>query len=181
MRDYQDLTSSTTQQPLSPEVLETTTTNGIHTVAIALGSNLGDRFRNIELALRLLEIPQQLLSSNGQETDERGEMRGEEDSPLDLTAMVSVVDTSFLYETAPMYVTDQPSFINCACLVNAFPPSPAKNMRLMIFIQGRNESPTNDSASSLKEDRIDRWACPIHPIWTKGRGPRSGVVRPTSA
>ncbi|KAF7329881.1 Folic acid synthesis protein [Mycena kentingensis (nom. inval.)] len=58
-------------------------------VALALGSNLGDRFYNIELALRLLEAD----------------------------SLVTVVDTSFLYETAPMYVTDQPSFINCACLV----------------------------------------------------------------
>ena len=30
---------------------------------------------------------------------------------------LAVIDTSFLYETAPMYVTEQPSFINCACLV----------------------------------------------------------------
>ena len=153
MRDYQDLTTSTTQKPLSSEVPETTNINGIHTVAIALGSNLGDRFRNIELALRLLEIPQQLLSSDGQEeSDEQGEVKDEKDSPLELTAMVSVVNTSFLYETAPMYVTDQPSYINGACLVNAFSPSLAKNMGLTILIQGRNESPTNDSAPSLKED-----------------------------
>ena len=30
---------------------------------------------------------------------------------------VSVIDTSFMYETAPMYVTDQPRFANCACMV----------------------------------------------------------------
>ena len=153
IRDYQDVTTSTIQKPRSSEVPETTTTGGTHTVAIALGSNLGDRFRNIELALRLLEIPQQLLSSEGQEeSDDQGKVKGEEDSPLELTAMVSVVNTSFLYETAPMYVTDQPSYINGACVVNAFPPSPAKNMGLTILIQGRNESPTNDSAASLKED-----------------------------
>ena len=153
IRDYQDLAMSTTQKPRSSEVPEATNTNGIHTVAIALGSNLGDRFRNIELALRLLEIPQQLLSSDGkEESDEQGVARGEDDSPLELTATVSVVNTSFLYETAPMYVTDQPSYINGACLVNAFPPSLSKNMRLTIFIQGRNKSPTNDSAPSFKED-----------------------------
>ena len=153
MRDYEDLATSTTQKPRSSKVLETATSNGIHTVAIALGSNLGDRFRNIELALRLLEIPQQLLSSDGQEeSDEQGEVKDEKDSPLELTATVSVVNTSFLYETAPMYVTDQPSYINGACLVNAFPPSRSKNMRLTIFTQGRNESPTYNSAPSLKED-----------------------------
>lgn len=71
------------------------------TVAISLGSNLGDRFANIELALRLLEAPQQFS-----------------DLPdIGKDAEVTVTDTSFLYETAPMYVTDQPSFINCACLV----------------------------------------------------------------
>jgi dihydroneopterin aldolase/2-amino-4-hydroxy-6-hydroxymethyldihydropteridine diphosphokinase/dihydropteroate synthase len=74
-----------------------------HKVAIALGSNLGDRFANIELALRLLEIPRQLDNST---------ILGED-------AAVDVVDTSFMYETAPMYMTDQPSFINCACMVRS--------------------------------------------------------------
>ena len=70
-----------------------------HTVAIALGSNLGDRFANIELALRLLEAPaHDLVQGAG-------------------AAYVNVVDTSFMYETEPMYVTDQPKFINCTCLV----------------------------------------------------------------
>ncbi|KAI6165246.1 Dihydropteroate synthase-like protein [Pisolithus thermaeus] len=71
----------------------------VHTVAIALGSNLGDRFANIEMALRLLEVPQALLED------------------LDNGAQVTVIDTSFMYETAPMYVTDQPRFANCACIV----------------------------------------------------------------
>lgn len=34
----------------------------------------------------------------------------------------TITDTSFLYETAPMYVTDQPAFINCGCLVRV--PNP---------------------------------------------------------
>ncbi|KAI0943053.1 hypothetical protein AcW1_002782 [Taiwanofungus camphoratus] len=70
-----------------------------HRAAIALGANLGDRFANIELALRLLEAPDLDLA----------EKEG--------TPRVVVVDTSFMYETAPMYVTDQPKFINCACLI----------------------------------------------------------------
>ncbi|CDO72112.1 hypothetical protein BN946_scf184962.g55 [Trametes cinnabarina] len=70
-----------------------------HKVAIAVGANLGDRFANIEYALRLLEIP-------GADIDNPvGEPR------------VVVVDTSFMYETAPMYVAEQPRFINCACMV----------------------------------------------------------------
>ncbi|KAF8902583.1 Dihydropteroate synthase-like protein [Gymnopilus junonius] len=75
----------------------------MHTAAIALGSNLGDSLHNIEYALRLLEIPREIL--------------GDEVISLDLDPTIAVVNTSFLYETAPMYVTDQPSFINCACVV----------------------------------------------------------------
>lgn len=73
-------------------------------VAIALGSNLGDSFYNIELALRLLEAPDQFLAPK-------------EHEGIGESLFVAVVDTSFLYETTPMYVTDQPPFINCACLV----------------------------------------------------------------
>ncbi|CCM06058.1 uncharacterized protein FIBRA_08305 [Fibroporia radiculosa] len=65
-----------------------------HRAAIALGANIGDRFANIELALRLLEAP---MGSG---------------SPR-----AAIVDTSFMYETAPMYVTDQPKFANCACMI----------------------------------------------------------------
>src|SRR6202034_1192214 len=77
---------------------------------ISLGSNLGDRFANIELALRLLETPAHVLNHSATGED----------------AEVTVIDTSFLYETAPMYVTDQPSFINCACLVrfSSYPSMP---------------------------------------------------------
>lgn len=70
-----------------------------HTAAIALGSNLGDRFANVEVALRMLESMS--FSATG-------------------TSRVQVVDTSFMYETAPMYVEDQPRFINCACMVCCF-------------------------------------------------------------
>ncbi|KAG6380340.1 Dihydropteroate synthase-like protein [Boletus reticuloceps] len=73
--------------------------SSFHSVALALGSNLGDRFANIETALRLLEVPTSMLSN------------------LPEDAQVSVVDTSFMYETAPMYVTDQPRFANCACMI----------------------------------------------------------------
>jgi len=77
----------------------TTRTNDLYTAAIALGSNLGDYFQNIEYALRLLEDPQAFNVSG------------------DSTEVVNIVDTSFLYETSPMYVEDQPSFVNGACIV----------------------------------------------------------------
>ena len=74
-----------------------------HTVAIAFGSNLGDRFANIEFALRLLESP--------------GRFLGVDDDINQKDPEIAIIDTSFLYETAPMYVTDQPNFVNGACLV----------------------------------------------------------------
>jgi len=56
---------------------------------IALGSNVGDRLDMIEKACRMLE----------------------EDPDIRLRR------TSSLYETEPMYVTDQASFLNGACQV----------------------------------------------------------------
>ncbi|KAJ2235318.1 trifunctional dihydropteroate synthetase [Coemansia sp. RSA 1722] len=62
----------------------------LHSAYIALGTNVGDRLANLHCALDLLrtDLPKSHL-----------------------------VETSFLYETAPMYVTDQPAFLNGACLV----------------------------------------------------------------
>ncbi|KAI0032075.1 Dihydropteroate synthase [Vararia minispora EC-137] len=72
--------------------------------AIAIGSNVGDTFANIEAALRLLEDPALVSSRPG--------------------ARAEIVNTSFLYETEPMYVADQPRFINGAFLLrtNIDPP-----------------------------------------------------------
>jgi dihydroneopterin aldolase / 2-amino-4-hydroxy-6-hydroxymethyldihydropteridine diphosphokinase / dihydropteroate synthase len=58
-----------------------------HTAILALGSNLGDRAAHLHTALR--------------------EMR----------AYLTVEATSFLYETPPAYVTDQPKFLNAVCRV----------------------------------------------------------------
>lgn len=62
--------------------------NGRHRACLALGSNLGDRVEMIELAVR--------------EMSERG---------------LTVLRTSALYETKPMYLENQDSFINGACEV----------------------------------------------------------------
>ncbi|KZT43373.1 hypothetical protein SISSUDRAFT_690580 [Sistotremastrum suecicum HHB10207 ss-3] len=64
--------------------------DGRNLAIIALGSNIPDRFANIEAGLRLLE-------HNREETQ--------------------ILETSFMYETDPMYVTAQDRFANCACLV----------------------------------------------------------------
>ncbi|KAJ2712506.1 trifunctional dihydropteroate synthetase [Coemansia spiralis] len=85
--------------PGSPAVLEAKATivpaaaadaSAMHAAYIALGTNVGDRLANLHQALVRLNT--------------------------DLPAS-HVVETSFLYETAPMYCTDQPSFLNAACLV----------------------------------------------------------------
>ncbi|KIY49749.1 Dihydropteroate synthase, partial [Fistulina hepatica ATCC 64428] len=89
--------------------------NGLHTAAIALGSNMGDSFQSIEAALCLLESPAPVISA-------------------DTNVITNVVDTSFLYETAPMYVVDQPSFINGACIVETNLP-PMDLLRLLKEIE----------------------------------------------
>ncbi|KAJ7628577.1 Dihydropteroate synthase [Roridomyces roridus] len=99
-----EISRTSTDYP-RPSVVED---GGLHTATLALGSNLGDRFYNIELALRLLEAP-------NPET------------------VLHVVDTSFMYETAPMYVTDQPAFINCACMIETnLAPSELLNLLKVI-------------------------------------------------
>ncbi|KAJ2043453.1 trifunctional dihydropteroate synthetase [Coemansia sp. RSA 2337] len=64
--------------------------SGTHSAYIALGTNLGNRLENMHQALHRLNT----------------------DLPTS-----HVVESSFLYQTAPMYVTDQPAFLNAACLV----------------------------------------------------------------
>lgn len=61
-----------------------------HIVAIAIGSNIGDRYASIENALREIEGKHELITITG---------------------------TSFLYESEPMYVEDQTKFLNCAIMV----------------------------------------------------------------
>jgi dihydroneopterin aldolase/2-amino-4-hydroxy-6-hydroxymethyldihydropteridine diphosphokinase/dihydropteroate synthase len=85
--------------PLAPSVWKEA--DDKHVVAVAFGSNLGDRLANIEHALRLLEDPDILNPADTNSSSRKA----------------YIIDTSFLYETAPMYVTDQPDFMNGACLV----------------------------------------------------------------
>ena len=66
--------------------LEFTSKSYKYVAHVAVGSNLGDRFQNIRKALQL----------------------------LDADNTVRLTQTSFLYETKPMYVTDQPAFLNGA-------------------------------------------------------------------
>lgn len=68
----------------------------LHRAFIAVGSNLGDRHANIESALELL------CDSNWQQHDSKNHS----------DAIVRLVQTSYLHETEPMYVTNQPNFLN---------------------------------------------------------------------
>ncbi|EGG17870.1 dihydro-6-hydroxymethylpterin pyrophosphokinase [Cavenderia fasciculata] len=58
-----------------------------NTSYIAIGSNLGDKFQNINKALELIQSFSKLVS------------------------------TSFMYEAPPAYFLDQPSFFNCCCKI----------------------------------------------------------------
>ena len=57
---------------------------------IAIGSNIGDRVANVQTALKMMQ------SSLG----------------IDF-----IESTGFLYESAPMYLTDQPAFLNTCCKI----------------------------------------------------------------
>lgn len=83
------MTRDASSSSSSTSTATTMTSGEWHVVAIALGSNLGDRAQNIEQAI-------QCLSTHPD---------------------CRLIDTSFLYDTAPMYYTDQPSFLNGACRI----------------------------------------------------------------
>ncbi|KAF5365178.1 hypothetical protein D9758_005363 [Tetrapyrgos nigripes] len=95
----------------------------VYTAAIALGSNLGDRYYHIETALRLLEKPVEVFSFETILSD-----------PSETQLEVTITNTSFLYESPPMYLTDQPPFLNCACLVRTNIP-PVELLRLLKKIE----------------------------------------------
>ncbi|GJJ16112.1 hypothetical protein Clacol_010391 [Clathrus columnatus] len=75
-----------------------------HIVAVAIGSNVGNRYDNIESALRYLEAN---------------------------TDVVKICDTSFLYESEPMYVLEQDRFLNCAILIE----TRLKPLELLAFLK----------------------------------------------
>ncbi|KAJ3166423.1 trifunctional dihydropteroate synthetase [Geranomyces variabilis] len=92
-----------------------------HIAYIALGTNLGDRGKNIEDALQKLE-----------------------GSPA-----VKLLDTSFLYETAPMYVVDQPSFLNgCIKIRTSLEPE-----QLLSFLKGIESEHGRDFAAQRNGPR----------------------------
>lgn len=65
-----------------------------HLVYLGLGSNMGDRLQHISTALDSLLQPLELGGADAQ-----------------------ILDTSFMYESEPMYVKSQSRFLNAACKV----------------------------------------------------------------
>ncbi|CAG8584868.1 11842_t:CDS:2 [Acaulospora morrowiae] len=82
-----------------------------HFAFIGLGSNMGDRCANINEALRQIEE----------------------------SCNCKILDTSFLYETSPMYITDQPKFLNATCKVatKISPEELLKKLKEIEFLMGR--------------------------------------------
>jgi 2-amino-4-hydroxy-6-hydroxymethyldihydropteridine diphosphokinase len=68
---------------------------------LAVGSNMGDRYENIVKALDLLFAADHLQDDHG-------------DGDQQQVVVCRSGRVSFLYETAPMYITDQPKFLNGA-------------------------------------------------------------------
>ncbi|KAA1125077.1 trifunctional dihydropteroate synthetase [Puccinia graminis f. sp. tritici] len=76
-------------------------------VYLGLGSNIGDRLKNISNAL-------QSLSNHDPST--------------------RVLDSSFVYQSQPMYVTDQPEFLNATCKIST-PLSPQELLKIIKRIE----------------------------------------------
>ncbi len=77
----------------------------IRRVIIAVGTNVGDRYGNLMKSMAMIE-----------ETKKKqfiGKSRNLNDEEID-EALIRIISTSFLRETPPMYVTNQPTFLNGA-------------------------------------------------------------------
>ena len=72
---------------------------------VAVGTNMGDRYGNLIKGMAMLEST---LNEQNKGQDQSNEVRQNNES------LIRIVSTSFLRETAPMYVTNQPNFLNGA-------------------------------------------------------------------
>ncbi|KAH9470116.1 hypothetical protein Pst134EA_007381 [Puccinia striiformis f. sp. tritici] len=74
---------------------------------LGLGSNVGDRLRNISNAINSLSH---------------------------LNPSTRLLDSSFVYQSEPMYVSDQPDFLNAACKIST-PLNPQELLKLIKIIE----------------------------------------------
>jgi len=92
--------------------------NDYQKVYIAVGSNMGDRYGNIMNALTKLEEStiRDDLGNLSPQPPPKSSTTDTATSPLDEQShpLIRNIRTSFLRETPPMYLTDQPSFLNGA-------------------------------------------------------------------
>jgi 2-amino-4-hydroxy-6-hydroxymethyldihydropteridine diphosphokinase len=103
---------------------------------LGVGSNLGDRFRNLREAAAMLE----------EEDDEEGASPAASAAAAGAKAAATrVVRTSFLYESAPMYDSSQPPFLNAALLVASGldPPSLLRRLKRIETRLGRVTDPSS--------------------------------------
>jgi 2-amino-4-hydroxy-6-hydroxymethyldihydropteridine diphosphokinase len=93
---------------------------------LGVGSNVGDRFDNVRRAIRLLEeTSAPLVDADSDKRDDDGVASASNSSLLSSSAALmrlKVTRTSFLYETPPMYLSEQPHFLNAAVRVEGEAP-----------------------------------------------------------
>ena len=93
-----------------------TTTCNYYRVFLGIGSNLGDRYQNIRRGLELLcdgvGVGDVNNSNNRNNHNNNNKEKDDDKNDHDSSALVQLIQTSFLYQTAPMYRTNQPAFLN---------------------------------------------------------------------
>jgi dihydroneopterin aldolase/2-amino-4-hydroxy-6-hydroxymethyldihydropteridine diphosphokinase/dihydropteroate synthase len=109
---------------------------------ISVGSNMGDRFRNIHQAMKLLSSPSSVMH---QALDRLPSPSIEEDDDdEDEQIEIQITRTSFLYETQPMYFADQPPFLNGAVQIytSLSPVQLLHKCKLVERLLGRDDTVT---------------------------------------
>ena len=96
---------------------------------IAVGSNMGDRFKNIMNALT------RLSESEG--------------------SFIKVKRTSFLHETKPMYVLDQPAFLNGAFQIETNLPAPMLLQKLKLVERDLGRNCSNQTRNGPRPIDLD--------------------------
>lgn len=115
--------------------------SGAHRVCIAVGSNVGDRFLNIHRAL-------QLLCQDDTDTEETNYCK----------AKTRLIKTSFLRETEPMYVTNQPNFLNGAVLLETS-LSPRRLLQRIKMVESRLGRDLNAARNGPRPVDLDIILC----------------------
>ena len=104
----------------------TTKSSALITAYLAIGSNIGNRVEHIHEALQRLPLPSTYPST----------VTSFITSSLStiVDPIVKIIDTSFLYETPPAYVIDQPAFLNGAIKIetNLSPHELLKHIKINI-------------------------------------------------